>query len=81
MKKLLKFYTKSCGPCQALSMSLLDVDMTGVDLIEVDVDQAPEFAQKYNVRGVPTLVLEDEGIEIRRIVGNKSVAELQKFVE
>jgi thioredoxin 1 len=40
-----------------------------VDFQYVDVDENGDLASKYGVRGVPTVVIEKDGIEVKRFVG------------
>ncbi|MCH7410816.1 thioredoxin [Belliella sp. DSM 111904] len=64
---LVDFYATWCGPCQQLSPILQEVaSQIGdqVKIIKVDVDKNPLVASKYQVRGVPTLILFQQG-EIR----------------
>ncbi|MCH7402441.1 thioredoxin [Belliella kenyensis] len=64
---LVDFYATWCGPCQQLSSILQEVaSQIGdqVKIIKVDVDKNPLAASKYQVRGVPTLILFQQG-EIR----------------
>ena len=64
-----------------LSNTLEDVDLSGFDFVEIDVDQQRDTAMKYNIRGVPVLVIEDDnGNELRRTVGNKNKTQLQEFL-
>lgn len=64
-----------------LSNTLEDVDLSGYEFVEIDVDQQRETAMKYNIRGVPVLVIEDDnGNELRRTVGNKNKTQLQEFL-
>lgn len=42
---------------------------------KVNVDVQPELAQQYNVRNIPTVVLLENGQELKRIIGLKSEAE------
>jgi thioredoxin-like negative regulator of GroEL len=46
----------------------------------VDVDVRPEIASEYGIRSVPTLVMLEENIEVKRFVGVKSLKELQDWV-
>ena len=79
--KLIKLGAQWCGPCKMLSKALEDVDLRGFDLVEIDVDQQRETAMKYNIRGVPVLVIEDDnGNELRRTVGNKNKTQLLEFL-
>lgn len=64
-----------------LSNTLEDVDLSGYEFVEIDVDQQRDTAMKYNIRGVPVLVIEDDnGNELRRTVGNKNKTQLLEFL-
>jgi thioredoxin-like negative regulator of GroEL len=64
-----------------LSNTLEDVDLSGYEFVEIDVDEQRDIAMKYNIRGVPVLVVEDDnGNELRRTVGNKNKTQLQEFL-
>jgi thioredoxin 1 len=47
---------------------------------EIDIDENSELAQKFGIRGVPTLVLVDGDTEVRRKVGALTSAELKTFI-
>jgi thioredoxin 1 len=67
MKKLIKIESNNCPQCR-----LLDV-MLGAAEIEVDqklnVDEDPTVKDKYDIMGVPVLIIEEDGEEVDRIVG------------
>jgi thioredoxin-like negative regulator of GroEL len=46
----------------------------------IDIDIQSDLAIEYGIRGVPTLVLLDENIEVKRMVGVKTVNQLQEWV-
>lgn len=84
--KLLKFYADWCQPCKMLSRviedSKADIDSLMINIEEIDIDNDMDTARKYNVRGVPTLILvEDSGEEVRRKSGYMNENELIRFVE
>jgi thioredoxin-like negative regulator of GroEL len=56
--------------------------MKGLPEVQVvDIDKEPELVKKYNVRGVPTLVLlDDEGVWKDQCVGNMSSDRLREFL-
>jgi thioredoxin len=69
---LVDFYATWCGPCQIagpiidkLSDELKDKALIG----KVDVDQAQELAQKYNVMSIPTMIVFKDGKEVERKTG------------
>lgn len=79
--KLIKLGAQWCGPCKMISKTLEDVDLSGFELVEIDVDQQRETAMNYNIRGVPVLVIEDDnGNELRRTVGYKNQNQLKEFL-
>lgn len=68
--KLIKFYTNWCGPCKVLTNNILSqVDLSGVELVEVDAEKEIDLATKYKIQSVPVLVFEKDGVEVDRING------------
>jgi thioredoxin-like negative regulator of GroEL len=47
----------------------------------VDIDVHDDLAREYGIRSVPTLVMLDENIEVKRIVGSKTIKELQEWAQ
>lgn len=46
-----------------------------------DIEELPELAQKYRVRGVPTLVyLNSEDVEVKRLVGAQSKLKIEEWL-
>jgi thioredoxin 1 len=80
MKRILRFTASWCGPCKALAMNLESANIE-MPIEVVDVDVHDDLAREYGIRGVPTLVMLDENIEVKRIVGSKTVKELQEWAQ
>jgi len=69
---LVDFYATWCGPCKSMQPILEDVSRQlgdQVKVIKVDVDKNPDAANKYQVRGVPTLILFKKGQSLWRQSG------------
>lgn len=69
---LVDFYADWCGPCKMMAPILKQVkDNLGerVTILKIDVDRNQALAVKYQVRGVPTLILFKEGEQVWRQAG------------
>ena len=57
---LIDFYADWCGPCKMLAPILKEVKTEleeSIKIIKIDVDKNELLAAKYQVRGVPTMML------------------------
>jgi len=57
---LVDFYADWCGPCKMMNPILKDLKKSmedAINIIKVDAEKNADAAIKYNVRGVPTLIL------------------------
>lgn len=82
---LIKGFATWCGPCKALSYTILDLtsnDVEGVILAEVDVDDEwfENYLDKLRIRGVPVIIAFKDGKEIDRVSGNMPKADLIDFI-
>jgi thioredoxin 1 len=69
---LVDFFATWCGPCQVLVPVLKQVkDQLGdqIKIVKIDVDKNQELASKWQVRGVPTMILFQNGKQLWRQSG------------
>ena len=70
--RVLDFYADWCGPCKTQDPILEEVEAEVGDAFElqkVDVDQEQDVANQYQVRSLPTLVVENDDGVVDRFVG------------
>ena len=80
---LVDFYAPWCGPCKMLGpiLNSLAMEFAGrVKLVKVNVDDAPELAQQYQITSVPTLMLFQDGRVEETIVGLASARALRALL-
>jgi thioredoxin 1 len=67
---LVDFYADWCGPCKMLAPIVEELAAeTDAAILKVDIDELQELAREYQVQGVPTLYLFDDGEVAERMVG------------
>jgi thioredoxin 1 len=80
--KILKFYADWCGPCKMLSKTIESIkEEIPFEVEEIDADNNAEMAKKYNIRGLPTMVIVDGEAEVKRHVGNMTADQVKEFVK
>ena len=78
---ILKFFAEWCEPCKAMK-PLVDKVFPEVNNIDIDTLEGSEIAQRYNIRGVPTLLRVDEEGEMTHVkVGQQTLRSLKEWKE
>jgi thioredoxin 1 len=81
---LVDFWAAWCGPCRMMAPVLNEIagELKGNSYIgKVNVEQYQSLSQKFKVRGIPTMVLFKNGVEVNRFVGVKSKEYLIKQIQ
>ena len=80
---LVDFFATWCGPCQMLAPILTEVKTNlgeRISIIKIDVDKNQAVAAQYQVRGVPTMILFQNGKQLWRQSGVLSKEDLIKVI-
>jgi thiol-disulfide isomerase/thioredoxin len=76
---LLDFTATWCGPCRKMEPTIHSLQKAGYPIRQVDVDDEPDLAQKFDVRTIPTYVLLVDGQEVARQRGIVSQTQLERM--
>lgn len=78
---LVDFFATWCGPCKMLSLVMEKFDSKGViPIVKVDIDEDSMLANEYKITSVPTLIIFENGKEVKRRSGFMSEQELEEWV-
>ncbi len=81
---LVDFWATWCGPCKMIGPILDELagEYSGkVKICKMDIDSNRETPMKFNVRGIPTLIIFKGGDVESMKVGALSRAQLQEFID
>jgi thioredoxin 1 len=80
------FWAEWCGPCKIIAPVLEELagETDAIQVVKLNVDENPEIARRYAVMSIPTLLVFQDGLEKKRIVGAKGkgalLGDLQEFL-
>ena len=79
MKKIFYFTAPWCQPCQVLG-PIMDQVAGQIPVEKVNIDYEMDRACTVNVSSVPTVILVENGQEVRRFVGARSYEQVMQFI-
>src|ERR1700736_1626450 len=81
---MVDFWAEWCRPCHMLAPTVAEIaqDYAGkLKVMKLNVDEAMNSAGRYNVRGIPTLLVFKNGQVVEQIVGAVPKAQIPKALE
>jgi thioredoxin 2 len=81
---LVDFWAPWCGPCRMIAPAveeLAHAHAGQLKAVRLNVDEAPEISARYNVMGIPMLIMVRDGEEVDRLTGAAPKPQLAAFVE
>ena len=81
---LVDFWAEWCGPCKAIGPALEEIASAKKDslsIVKLNIDENPITPQKYNVRGIPTLLIFKDGEVVAEKVGALPKSQLENWID
>lgn len=80
---LVDFWAPWCGPCRMLEPVIENVAnmKKDVKICKVNVDENREYAEKYNVMGIPNIFIFKDGNAVENLVGFQSIDSYIEAIE
>ena len=79
MKQLFYFSAEWCVPCQTLG-PIMDQVSQKIPVQKINIDYEADVNSKYGVKSIPTVVLLENGQEVRRFTGARSYNDIIRFI-
>lgn len=80
---LVDFWATWCGPCKMIAPHVAKIAQTfegKVKVCKIDVDQAGDIAQSFNVSSIPTLIMFRDGEPVASRIGGAPYQVIESFV-
>lgn len=81
---MVDFWADWCQPCKMLAPTVEEIaDEYQEKMVvgKINVDDNPQTATRYGIRGIPTLLFFKDGQVVQQIVGVKSKTEIKKIID
>jgi len=76
---LVDFWAEWCGPCRMVAPVLEQIALENagrIRIVQVNVDENPDVSRRFDIMSIPTMVLFQDGVAKKRLVGAKGKGQL-----
>lgn len=81
-KAVVDFYATWCGPCRMFGPVFEEVSKDeDFNFVKLDVDKYSDIAREYGIMSIPTIILFENGKEVKRFTGFMTKDEFIKFLK
>tara|TARA_A100001011_G_scaffold352915_1_gene394025 strand:- start:1087 stop:1404 length:318 start_codon:yes stop_codon:yes gene_type:complete len=81
---VIQFSADWCGPCKVLTPNMMTAsnseEMADVSFAKVNIDNCQSLASEFSIRSVPTVVIFQDGLELKRTMGVKTTTLIKQFI-
>lgn len=82
---IVDFWADWCGPCRKVAPILDEISSEyNIEIAKVNVDENSELSSKYEVSSIPTILVFEKGIPVKKLIGaqpkHKLIEELQGWL-
>jgi thioredoxin 1 len=80
---LVDFWAPWCGPCRAMAPAVNSAAEklgSNARVYKINVDENPDVSPRFNIKGIPTLIVFKDGREAKRLVGVATKEQIQALV-
>ena len=81
---IVDFWAEWCGPCKAIGPALEEIageKLDSLSIVKLNIDENPLTPQKYNVRGIPTLLIFKNGEVVAEKMGALPKSQLESWID
>lgn len=79
-RRILRFTASWCGPCKTIAQQLEELNVQ-MPIEVIDIDVFSDVAMDYGIRSVPTLIILEGNVEVKRKVGVTTKEILKNWIE
>jgi len=82
-KTLVDFYADWCGPCKMMApiMQVVSNENPDQKILKVNVDEQQELMRRYQIMSIPTLIVFENGQEVKKAIGLQPKQQLEALIK